>query len=187
MLEKWQHFFGEQMKIVIYDNLKSNQEDPLFFLLEKCLRIKTNDCKVILPQSTINGSYSIEKVELIRQFNIEYGWKTTNKINIDELYETLLRKGKVFRKNYTFASIAGKNAKSLIELQNSVSGEILNHFRDCILNPHNHKELYVNQNSLPNFECLPNGFFQRYLYLEAHRKKLNKWKTELRNFEKAWS
>jgi hypothetical protein len=185
VVENWSHFFGEQIQIVIYDNLKYKRENPLIFLMEECLNIpisKNSDrLKLVLPY-TMNSSFSPEKVEFIKQLNIDREknfWKT---INIDNSYENFLRKAENFKQNYTFFQVAGKNVESLIKSQNSVNCFILNNYYERILNPHSYRQLFINEHALPNFEVLPNGFYKKYLELEENYDRVHRLKTELQNF-----
>jgi hypothetical protein len=134
-------------------------------------------------QKTINSSFSPEKIELIRQLNIDYGKNYWRTINIDRNYQNLLSKGRSFRDKYMFREIVSqKNADSIIELQNSICSDILNNFNDRIINPHNKQELFINQNCSPTFEVIPYVFYKKYLYLESHRSKINLLKAELENY-----
>ena len=185
VVENWSHFFGKQIQIVVYDNLKYERENPLIFLMKECLNIpisKNSNCLELVLPYTINSSSSPEKVELIKQLNIDREKNFWKQININKSYGFFLKKAENFKSNYTLSQLAGENAESLMELQDSVSCFILNNFYERILNPYSYKQLFINQHSLPNFEVLPNGFYKRYLDLQENYDRVHRWKTELQNF-----
>lgn len=192
IVELWSYFFGDRLKIIIYDNLKQTNEDPYLFLLRKCLQLPASDRVINLSTEqnihmSLNSSILLENLELIRELNIKYGSgknfrSQKEKINTNDFYKNLLSKGRKFKSTYHFNEIAiNGNDQSIIELNNSICNYIINNFYHLIVNPYTNKKIFINQDSAPFFELLPDRFYKKYLDLEDNRFKIKKWKQELRS------
>lgn len=184
IIELWYNFFGESMKVVIFDNLKQENLDPFEFMMNSCLNCSLSQKELSmlrLKLTNSNSSLSPEKVELIRQLNETYGEKVWQNINLDQEYKHMLHKGKKFTKKYHLSDLLRReDVDELLEFNNSICDYIIKNFYNIVANPYSQDKLFVNQDYLPTLKILPNGFYKRYLNLEENRIKIISWKEFLK-------
>ena len=162
IIQKWHHVFGNNLIVVVYDNLRKASQNIVHYLLNTILDISVNIQQLLDIDQVLNTSLSVEVAELARTLRaqqhinqpIEQHWLDA----IESQYQALLEEAKQAR--YTLKDAFSQQQ---MDQHHAICQAILKQYAHLFVNVDSEQSVFYNQDDEPVFEVIPQDVYLPHL------------------------